>query len=127
DPGSARAPVMTYRPGAARPGRRHAFLARHVIDALAGRIEADPAVLAHLGLEPHPLLRLETGAASLAGHPLPLPAGLVQAMARLRGRRRAEWDAAVGAETVDGLLRRRLLVSDLPPPTTDLDETARLR
>jgi hypothetical protein len=126
-PGSPDAPVLSYRAGTARTGRRYAFLARHVIDALAGCIEADPGVLAHLGLEPHPLLRLEDGAVSLASSPLRLPDGLIQAMIRLRGRLRGDWDVALGAGTVDGLLRRRVLVSDLPPPTTDLDEAARLR
>jgi hypothetical protein len=124
---SPEAPVLAYRPGARRTGRRHAFLSRHVVDALTASIEADAAVLAGLGLEPHPLLHVEDGAAWLATTRLPLPVGVAREMLRLRGRPRTEWDAALGARTVEGLLRRRLVLTDLRPPTTDLDELGRLR
>lgn len=125
--GDAGGAVLAYGPGAARTGRRHAFLSRHVIDALTASIEADPDVLARLGLEPHPLLHVEAGAPRLASRPVPLPAGVVRDMLPLRGRPRADWDAALGARTVDGLVKRRLVLSDLRPPTTDLDEMGRLR
>ncbi len=105
-----------------RVGERYVFISRHVVDALAQAMSRDPDLEQGLPLALHPSVERNAESLFVSGKKLPLLPGQVNTILRLQHEPRQKLESALGAPFVARLVSSRLLVPEIAPSATSLDE-----